>query len=147
MPNPLAPTDSAGRRIPFVVDPDNPGTAYLAAGEGGIDMGAGRTEGAAAYVVPVKSDTATRTSVAGAEADTLILAANSGRRGAIVYNEGTVVLYLALGDYTVAVAADTAYDVPSGYVGEVRGIWDTIGSGDDAAAKVTELTTEAWAGS
>jgi hypothetical protein len=50
MPNPSAPVEGAGRRIPFLVDPANPGTAYLAAGEGAIDMGTGRTDAAAALI-------------------------------------------------------------------------------------------------
>jgi hypothetical protein len=154
MPNPVAPVEGGSRRIPFLIDPDNPGVAYLQAGEGGIDMGAGRTDGAAAYVLPPPANEAVRTSVAGAEVDTLILAANPVRRGAMVYNEGDVTLYLALGeaaatltDYSVAVAMETAFPIPAGYTGEVRGIWGTIGSGDTAAARVTEWTSTLWLGS
>jgi hypothetical protein len=154
MPNPLAPTEGAGRRIPFIVDPDNPGVAYLQAGEGGIDMGAGRTDGAALYVLPPPADTATRSAVVADDADTLILAANVLRRGAIIYNDSTQVLLLALGtvaaalnDYTVQVAADGTYELPSRYTGEVRGIWQVASSVPDGSAYVTELTTEAWTGS
>jgi len=154
MPNPNAPTEGTGRRIPFVVDPDNAGTAYLQAGEGGIDMGAGRTEGAALYVLPPPADTATRSSVAADDEDTLILAANVLRRGAIIYNDSTQVLLLSLGtaaaaldDYTVQISADGAYELPSRYTGEVRGIWEVGSAVPDGAAYVTELTTEAYAGS
>jgi hypothetical protein len=150
MPNPTAPTEGAGRKIPFLVDPANPGTAYLAAGEGGIDMGVGRTEGAAAYVVPLKADTGTRTSVASADVDTLLLAANSGRRGAYIYNASTAILYVGLGttavsasDHTWAMAAGTYWEVPANFAGQVRGIWASV----NGAAKVTETTTEAWSGS
>lgn len=152
MPNPLAPTEGSGRRIPFIVDPDNPGTAYLVAGEGGIDMGAGRTEGAATYVLPPPADTATRTSVTADDADTLILAANALRRGFTVHNESTATLYLALGstaaslaDYTAQVPPGAYYEPPAGvrFTGQVRGIWAAV----NGAARVTEMTTEAWLGS
>jgi hypothetical protein len=46
MPNPVAPTEGGSRRIPFLIDPANPGVAYLAVGSGAISMGAGRTPGA-----------------------------------------------------------------------------------------------------
>jgi hypothetical protein len=151
MPNPPAPVDGQSRRVPFLVDPDNPGTAYLAAGEGGIDMGAGRTDAAAAYVVPVKSDTATRTSVASADSDTLLLAANPQRRGAYIFNASAAILYVGLGtaavtdtDNTATVAAGGYFEgMPENFVGEIRGCWASV----DGAAKVTELTTEGWLGS
>lgn len=154
MPNPNAPTEGTGRRIPFVVDPDNPGVAYLQAGEGGIDMGAGRTDGAALYVLPPPADTATRSAVPADDIDTLILESNALRRGAIVFNDSTQVLLLALGtaaaaldDYTVQVPADGTYELPSRYTGEVRGIWEVGSAVPDGSAYVTELTTEAYAGS
>jgi hypothetical protein len=46
MPNPIAPVEGGSRRIPFLIDPDNPGVAYLPVGSGALDMGAGRTLGA-----------------------------------------------------------------------------------------------------
>ena len=150
MPNPLAPVEGSNRRIPFMVDPDNPGVAYLTAGRGGIDMGVDRTEGAAAYSLRLPADTATRTSVVSADTDTLLLAANAGRNGAYIFNASTAVLYVGLGtaavsdtDHTAAVAASGYYTVPSHFTGEVRGVWAAV----DGAAKVTELTTEAWTGS
>lgn len=152
MANPLAPLEGDGRRIPFLIDPDNPGTAYLAAGEGGIDMGIGRTEGAATYVLPPPADTAARTSVTADDSDTMILAANALRRTFTVYNESTAVLYLALGsvaasltDYTAQVPPGAYYEPPAGarVTCEVRGIWAAV----DGSARVTEMTTEAWSGS
>ena len=153
MPNPNAPVEGTGRRIPFVVDPDNPGTAYLQAGEGGIDMGAGRTDGAALYVLPPPADTATRSVVVVDEVDTLLLEANVLRRGAVIYNESDFTLYLALGtaaaaldDYTIAVEAQLSYELPSRFTGQVRGICE-VGSAIPGNVYVTELTTEAYAGS
>jgi hypothetical protein len=157
MPNPNAPTEGAGRRIPFIVDPDNPGVAYLAAGEGGIDMGAGRTDGAAAYVLPPPADTSTRTSVAADDADTPILDANVLRRGFAIFNDATVTLYLGLGaaaasatDFSVQIPPDGYYEPPSGirFTGEVRGIWpEATGAAAYGNARVTEFTSEGWAGS
>ena len=150
MPNPLAPVEGSNRRIPFMVDPDNPGVPYLAAGRGGIDMGVDRTEGAAAYSLRLPADTATRTSVASADVDTLLLAANAGRNGAYIRNASTAVLYVGLGtaavseaDHTEALAAGDSWSVPSHFTGEIRGVWAAV----NGAAKVTELTTEAWTGS
>lgn len=46
MANPAAPVEGGTRRIPFLIDPANPGVAYLAVGSGAIVMGAGLTPGA-----------------------------------------------------------------------------------------------------
>jgi hypothetical protein len=147
MPNPLAPTEGGARRIPFIVDPDNPGTAYLAAGKGGMDMGSGRTEGAAAYAIPVPADTATRTSVASATTDTLLLTANPDRLGAFIFNASSAILYVGLGtaavtssDCTWAIPAGDPWSVPENFTGEIRGCWASA----NGAAKVTELTSDLW---
>jgi len=84
-----------------------------------------------------------RTSVAGAAADTLILAANASRLGATVYNDSAATLYLSLGtaaasltDFTVKMVTDAYYEVPFGYTGQIRGIWaSAVGS-----ARVGEIT-------
>jgi hypothetical protein len=148
MSNPTAPTEGGGRRIPFLVDPDNPGNAYLPAGKGGLDMGAGRTEGAATYAVPVPADTAARTSVASASSDTLLLAANADRLGAYIFNASTAILYVGLGTTAVtssnctwAIAAGGAWVVPDNFTGQIRGCWASV----NGAAKVTELTSSLFA--
>jgi hypothetical protein len=94
-------------------------------------------------VSEVKPSVATRTSVAGANADTSLLASNATRKGATVYNDSSVVLYLALGaaaasitDYTVQVQSNGYYEVPSSYTGEIRGIWASA----TGNARITELT-------
>jgi hypothetical protein len=48
MANPIAPQEGSvnARRLPYLIDPDNPGVAYLPVGSGALDMGAGRTPGA-----------------------------------------------------------------------------------------------------
>lgn len=92
---------------------------------------------------PVRSSTVTRANVAGAAVSTTILAANSGRNGATVYNDSSAVLYLELGsaaasttNFTIAMAANSYYEVPFGYTGQLTGIWASA----TGAARVTELT-------
>lgn len=150
MPNPLAPTEGSGRRVPFTVDPQSPGTAYLAAGRGGIAMGAGRTEGAAAYTLPMPADAASRASVAADDSDLLLLAADPDRLGALVHNASGKALYVGLGaaavtadDLTAVVAAGGDWAVPAGYTGEVRGCWESGFGGSDAAL-VTVMTYSGW---
>lgn len=97
--------------------------------------------------LPVKhvSGTATRTQVADSASDGLILAANTARLGATIWNDSSAVLYLGLGTTTVTTTNYTAqlsegayYEVPFGFTGEVRGIWAT--DPGDGGARVTELT-------
>lgn len=90
------------------------------------------------------SATATRSAVASAAADTLILASNAARKGAAITNDDANDLYLALGtaaasltDYTTILRNDDYYEVPFGYTGQIRGIWVADGSG---SARITELT-------
>jgi hypothetical protein len=84
------------------------------------------------------------TSVAAAVTSTTVLAANANRKGAVVFNDSSANLYLALSAsaasvtaYTVKVSPATLYEVPwPVYTGQLTGIWDAaVGS-----ARVTELT-------
>lgn len=88
------------------------------------------------------SSTSTRSSVAAAATDTLILAANANRKVATIYNDSVEILYLGLGttaaatnNFTTQVAAGGYYEVPSKYTGQIRGIW-AAASGN---ARVTEV--------
>lgn len=105
--------------------------------------GGGGTAGAAVEVVDTPSSVATRTSVAAAVADTLLLAANATRLGATVHNDSTANLFLALGtaaasttSYTTIVAPGAYYELPIRFTGQIRGIW-SVATGN---ARVTELT-------
>jgi hypothetical protein len=81
--------------------------------------------------------------------DTTILAANSSRKGATIYNESTAILYLCLSNttssatvYTVQLAPGAFYELPSMkdgtvYTGVIKGIWASDASG---AARITEFT-------
>lgn len=82
------------------------------------------------------------TSVTAAATDTLILAANTARRGCAIRNESTAVLKVSLGTnaasataYTAEVAAQGYYETPFGYSGQIRGIW----SAANGFARVTEV--------
>lgn len=99
---------------------------------------------AALGVTVTRPTTGGRSTVAAAAADTLLLAANAARKGMTVYNEGSTVLYLALGtaaasatSYTCQVAAGGYYEAPFEYTGQVRGIWAGAPTGN---ARITELT-------
>jgi hypothetical protein len=96
-------------------------------------------------VTDAKSATGTTTQVASAAADTPILAANAGRVGGTVFNDdaNTLDLRLAPGaattsNYTVKVFPFSYYELPFGYTGIVRGIWEAAGGG--GGAKITEFT-------
>lgn len=74
--------------------------------------------------------------------DAVLLAANTARKGATIYNEGAGTLYVGLGtstvsatDYTVAIAPNGYYEIPFGFTGQIRGIFGSAGT-----ALVQELT-------
>lgn len=83
------------------------------------------------------------TRVTSAAADTLILAFNNDRNGAIIYNESTAILYLNLSkststvtNYSVQIAAGGNFRLErTDYCGEIRGIWAAA----NGAAMVTEF--------
>lgn len=89
------------------------------------------------------SATGTQTSVASSATDTTILASNASRKGAMVFNDSTAVLYLLLAsgtsstsNYSVQVAASGFFEVPFGYTGVIKGLWASA----TGNARVTELT-------
>jgi hypothetical protein len=93
----------------------------------------------------IKPATGTNSSVADNAASTTILASNTARIGATVYNDSSAVLYLLLGataasttNYTCRVASGGYYEVPFGYTGQLTGIWAS--DPGDGAARVTEIT-------
>jgi len=75
----------------------------------------------------------------------VILASNSNRLGATIFNDSTADLYLLLGsganasttNFSVKVAAGGYYEVPFNYTGAIDGVWGAAGSGN---ARVTEFT-------
>lgn len=109
--------------------------------------GALKTSGTASFTPPA-AGTGTRTNVVGAAADTTILAANTNRRGATIYNDSSALLYLLLGtgtasttNFTVILGGNGSgiggyYELPFNYTGIVKGIWASA----TGNARVTEFT-------
>jgi hypothetical protein len=68
-------------------------------------------------------------SVAASVSNTVLLASNSLRLGATIYNDSSSVLYLKLGatatlsDFTIKIFPVSYYEVPFGYTGEIDGFW------------------------
>ena len=92
-----------------------------------------------------KPATATTSSVAASASSVTLLAANSSRIGATVYNDSVSNnLYVLLGTGPVTTSLFTVillknggyYEVPYGYTGNILGIWDGI----IGYAQITELT-------
>lgn len=93
---------------------------------------------------PVSAITGTQTSVASSASDVTILASNAARKGAIIYNDSTSVLYVLLSNATSSTSAYSLQISSQGnltlsygeYSGIIKGIW-TLSNG---FARVTELT-------
>jgi len=93
----------------------------------------------------VNADTATVVSVVSAVANTLLKAANTSRKGLIITNDSTSILYVLLGagtasatNYTFAIAAKgtvAADRTITGFTGIVQGFWPAA----NGNALVTEL--------
>lgn len=92
-----------------------------------------------------KPTTGTTTSVAASTSSVTLLAANSARIGATLYNDSVSKnLYLLLGTGPATTSLFTAilpknggyYEVPYAYTGIIVGIWD----GAVGFARITELT-------
>jgi hypothetical protein len=78
------------------------------------------------------TQTATLASPAASATTAVLLGASQSRRGAVIFNEGSTILYLAfaatasLTAYTVQVAATTGVfvlDPAANYAGPISGIW------------------------
>lgn len=89
------------------------------------------------------TSSAVRTNVAGVDTDVLLLEANGNRKGALIFNDSNSILHIGLGNeaaslnsYTFMIAADTMWEIPLGFTGEIRGIWVDAGG----FARITELT-------
>jgi len=102
-----------------------------------------RTDTAGAVsVTPAASTTGTQSSVAASATNVTILAANSARKGATIFNDGNKTLSIKLGatasstSFSAQITARGYYEVPFGYTGIIDGIWDTA----NGSARVTELT-------
>lgn len=88
------------------------------------------------------SATATHSNVSSSATNVTILASNTARRGATVYNDSTQILYLKLAatasatSFTVKMQPDAYFEVPFGYTGIIDGIWASA----NGSARVVEVT-------
>lgn len=104
----------------------------------------GNTANTTAWLIKAqRASTGTTTSVAGSASNGTLLASNSNRLGATIYNDSTAVLYVKLGatasstSYTVQLAANGGYyEVPANYTGIIDGIWASA----TGNARITELS-------
>lgn len=94
-------------------------------------------------VVESSHDTATTTNVASSASSVTLLAANTSRRGATIFNDSTAVLYVKFGttastsSFTYKVAAGGTLELPVPiYRGRIDGIW----SAANGNARITEMT-------
>lgn len=101
-------------------------------------------DGSRLPVKEAKAATATRTNVPDNLSNVMILASNANRKSAIITNDSSGILHLALGtvaattaDYTVKLFQNQSYQVPSVYTGQINGIWAT--DPNDGGARVTEM--------
>lgn len=109
------------------------------------DVTIGGTATISGSLDPITATTAVRSSVADSAINVTILASNVNRRGATIYNNSTVDLYLGLGtadvtntDFTHKIAPGGYYEVPFNYTGAIEGLWAS--DPNTGAALVTELT-------
>lgn len=92
----------------------------------------------------VQPATAVVTSVGQSAVVVVLLALNLARKGAIVFNHGSRVLFLKLGsgasssDFTVRLLPDSTFALPfPAYTGLITGVWAGAGGG---SALVTEMS-------
>lgn len=90
-----------------------------------------------------KAPSSAVTSVAGSALSVTLLAANTNREGASIFNDSSVFLYVKLGataslvDFTVKVPPASLYELPIPvYTGVIDGIWDSA----TGFARITETT-------
>lgn len=88
------------------------------------------------------SATSTVTSVASSASNVNLLALNTARLGATIFNDSTVILYIKMGttasltNYSVQVQASGYFEIPYGYTGNIDGIWASA----NGNARISELT-------
>jgi len=89
-----------------------------------------------------RPSTSVTSSVAGSMSSVVLLASNSIRLGATIYNDSSALLYVKLGttasttDYTIKLFPLSYYEVPYGYTGAIGAVW----SAATGFARIDELT-------
>jgi len=89
-----------------------------------------------------QTSSAATTSVSGSATSVTLLASNTSRVGATIFNDSTATLYLKLGatasttSFVTKLYTDQYYEVPFGYTGIIDGIWSSA----TGSARIVELT-------
>jgi hypothetical protein len=97
---------------------------------------------ASVTVTALTSSISASSTIAAATTNNTILAANSNRKGATIWNNSTANLYIdfdssaSASDYAVKISAGGYYEMPFSYTGIISGIWDAA----NGNALVRELT-------
>lgn len=94
---------------------------------------------------PAVASTATLSNVNDTASSTTLLSSNANRKGAMIFNDSTEILYVKFGttasttSFTVKMLGGSYYELPGPvvYTGRIDGIWAADGSG---AARITEIT-------
>lgn len=101
--------------------------------------------GAASAISSAAPSVGTQTSVASSASDATILAANVARKGAIIYNDSTAILYILLAvgtsstsNYSMQIPANGGSFTlnPGEYTGVIKGLWASA----NGNARVTEFS-------
>ena len=131
----------------FFTEPSHMSTqAVLASQTGTWTMQPGNTPNTTPWLVSqATSATGTKSNVVSSASSVTILASNVSRKGAMVYNDSTAILYLDLSggtasnsSYSVQVPANGFFELPGPvlYTGAITGIWaSAVGN-----ARVTEFS-------
>lgn len=89
------------------------------------------------------SSTGTLSNVSGSASSVTLLASNTSRLGATIYNDSSAILYIKLNSgaatttsFTYKAMPEAYYEVPFGYTGAITGIWASA----TGAARVEEFT-------
>ena len=119
------------------------GTGTAGTPTGGVLTVQGATGGYAIPVssTPIKSTSPSTTSVASSASNVMLLALNSNRLGASIFNDSSAIVYIKLGvtasltSYAIKLYPNSYWEVPSNYVGQIDAIW-AYANGN---ARITEL--------
>ncbi len=136
-------TNASGEHMEVVMlGIDGSNSVVTADATNGIDVDVTRVSGTVA-VSPAGNATATLANVTAATSSTTLFASNANRKGAILHNDSTSILYLKYGtaasttSYTYKIVADATWEMPSFiYTGAITGIWVAA----NGAARTTEIT-------
>jgi len=102
-----------------------------------IDTGSGHTQ-----AVGFQAGTATHSNVSASATNVTVLAANTARLGATIYNDSNSPVNIKLAatasatSFAVRMSPGGYYEIPFGYNGIIDGIWDVA----NGSARVVEFT-------